>query len=708
MTSDTRERADSALRTAQALHRAGRLEEARALCAQALKLRPRQPEALNLLGIIAAQSGDAARAAALFDQVLRLEPRSLPALLNRGNALRVLKQPAAALASCDAAIAIAPDHAPAHHERGKALAQLRRYEAAVSSQDRALALQPDYTAALFDRALALLELTRHEAALESLDRLIALAPRHPGAWYLRGNTLYAMGRLEAALESYGQVLALSPGDARAWHNRANTLFLLGRHAQAAAGYDRAIALDPQLSSSYGERLHARMHIADWRDFAPEVTRLTALIERGEAPSNPFTLLGVCGSPALQRQAARAWVRERHPPEAALGPLIARSRHGKLRIGYFSAEFHGHATASLIAELLEIHDRARFEVIGFSFGPDTRDEMRQRLEAAFDRFLDVRAQSDADIARLARSLEIDIAVDLGGFTRGGRPGIFALRAAPVQVSYLGYLGTMSAEYMDYLIADETIVPETDRDHYSEKIVYLPSYQVNDSKRRIAERRFGRAQLGLPSAGMVFCCFNSTYKITPDTFDSWMRILTRVPGSVLFLLGGGEPLESNLRQEARARGLDSQRIVFGGRLPAPEYLARYRAADLFLDTLPYNAGTTGSDALWAGLPVLTCRGEAFAGRIGASLLRAVGLPELITSTPGEYERLAIELASDPAALPALRARLAGALRARPLFDTPSFARHLEAAYAVMADRHHAGLAPDTLLAQSTPDSALRLPE
>ncbi|HET9107117.1 MAG TPA: tetratricopeptide repeat protein [Steroidobacteraceae bacterium] len=708
MTSDTQSPADSALRTAHELHRAGRLEEARALCAQALQLRPQQPEALILSGIIAAQTGDPAGAVALFDQVLRLEPQNLAAHLNRGNALRILKQPSAALASYDAAIAIAPGHAAAHHQRGKALAQLCRYEAALASQERTLALQPDHPGAQLDRACALLALTRHEAALESLDRLIAIAPRHPGAWHLRGNALYSMGRLEAALESYDRALSLVPADARTWHNRGNALFMLGRPADAAASYDRAIALDPGLTSSYGERLHARMHIADWREFEAEVARLTALIGRGEAASNPFTLLGLCGSAPLQRQAAQAWVRERHPPNAALGPIPARPRHGRLRIGYFSAEFHGHATASLTAELFETHDRTRFEVIGFSLGPDLRDEMRQRLEAAFDRFLDVRAQSDADIARLARSLEIDIAVDLGGFTRGGRPGIFALRAAPVQVSYLGYLGTMSAEYMDYLVADETLVAAADRDHYAEKIAYLPAYQVNDSKRRIAARRFGREELGLPGAGFVFCCFNSTYKITPRTYDSWMRILTRVPGSVLFLLGGGDPLESNLRREARARGVDPQRIVFGGRLPAPEYLARYRAADLFLDTLPYNAGTTASDALWAGLPVLTCVGETFAGRIGASLLRAVGLEELITSMPEEYEQRAIELASDTGALTALRAKLAGDLRARPLFDTPSFARHLEAAYAAMAARYHAGLAPQTLLAQPSRIPASRPPE
>jgi predicted O-linked N-acetylglucosamine transferase (SPINDLY family) len=691
---DAQERAAAVLRDAHVLHRAGKLEEARALCVQALALGPREPQALILLGIIAAQTGDATRAVALFDEALRLEPDSIPAGLNLGNALRLLGRPAEALSAYEACLAIAPEHAPAHHLRGKALAQLHQHEAALVSQERAIALDPGLIAAYLDRAATLLELGRLEDALEALEHLSALAPRHPGVWYLRGNTLYAMGRLEAALEGYGQVLALSPRDARAWHNCANTLFLLGRYAEAVAGYDRAIALDPRQNASWGERLHARMLIADWRNFAPELAHLTALIERGEAASNPFTLLALCGSPALQRRAAQAWVRERHPPDAALGPLPARAPGGKLRIGYFSAEFHGHATAALTAELFEIHDRSRFEVIGFSLGPDTRDEMRRRLGQAFDHFLDVRAKSDADIARLARSLGIDIAVDLGGFTRGGRPGIFALRAAPVQVSYLGYLGTMSAGYMDYLIADETIVPEADRAHYREKIVYLPSYQVNDSKRHIAERRFAREELGLPGAGIVFCCFNSTYKITPDTFGSWMRILTGVPGSVLFLLGGGEPQEGNLRREARARGVDPQRLVFGGRLPAPEYLARYRAADLFLDTLPYNAGTTASDALWSGLPVLTCRGEAFAGRIGASLLRAVGLPELITATPGEYERRAVELALDPQALANLRGRLTGNLRATALFDTAAFARHLEAAYSVMAERHGAGLAPDTI--------------
>lgn len=664
------------------------------MCLKVLQVRPRQIEALILLGIIAAQTGDLENAVALFGQALQVEPRNVAALNNQANALRALGRFEAAIASYDRAIALDPKHAPTHNSRGKALLGLRRYEDSIAGNDRALALNPAYAPAHLDRGRALAEMSRHEAAIGSLDQALALEPGQPGAWYIRANALYALGRFEAALASYDRAIALKPDDARAHHNRGNALIMLERPESAIESYEQAIALDPHLGASHAERLHARMQIADWRDFAPELARLKARIARDEAAANPFILLSLCGSATLQRQAANSWVREQCPPNGMLGVICNRSRRHTIRVGYFSAEFHDHATSYLTAELYELHDRSRIELTAFSLGRTVKDGMRKRLEAAFERFLDVGGESDHEIARLARSLEIDIAVDLGGFTRGGRPGIFALRAAPIQVSYLGYLGTLSADYMDYLIADETIVPQAHRDYYREKIAYLPSYQVNDSKRRVAGKRLERAELGLPAAGFVFCCFNATYKITPETFDSWMRILRRTPGSVLLLLGGRESLESNLRREARAREVAEDRIIFGGRLPAPEYLARYRTADLFLDTSPYNAGTTASDALWAGLPVLTCLGESFAGRVGASLLTAVGLPELIATTRGQYEELAVELASDPRRMAALRARLAGDLRTRSLFDTTAFARHLEAAYARMYDRYHAGLAPEHL--------------
>ncbi|HEV2271029.1 MAG TPA: tetratricopeptide repeat protein [Steroidobacteraceae bacterium] len=692
MKNDITAQVTAALRQAHALHQAGRLDEARALCEQALRLQPRQLQALTLMGIICAQTGDCERAVALFGEVLLLDPRNAAAHNNQGNALRASRRPAAAVASYDQALELQPRHAPTYNSRGNALFDLQRYQDALASYDRAIALQPDYAAAYFGRGRSLVELMQYEAAIASLDKATALGFNNPGAWYVRGNALYTLERFQAAVESFERAAALDPNDARAHHNRGNALFMLGQYEGAIASYDRAIALDPAIRSSHGERLHARMQIADWRDFAPEVARLSARIERGEAASNPFAVLALSGSAGLQRLAAQNWVREKYPPDDALAAPAARGRHDRIRVGYFSADFGAHATTSLTAELFERHDRSQLELTGFSLGSDTRDEMRQRVAQAFDRFLDVRAKSDHDIARLARSLEMDIAVDLGGFTRGSRPKILALRAAPLQVSYLGYLGTMAAGYMDYLIADDTLIPAAHRPYYAEKIVYLPSYQVNDSKRRIAQKRFSREELGLPPAGFVFCCLNSSYKLTPATFDGWMRILTRVPGSVLYLLGGSAPLESNLRREAHARGVAAGRIIFGARLPPPEYLARYRTADLFLDTLPYNAGTTASDALWAGLPVLTCMGETFAGRVGASLLRAVGLPDLIASTQDQYEQLAVELASNPQRMAAIREKLAGNLATAPLFDTAASARHLEAAYARMYDRYHAGLPPE----------------
>jgi len=343
----------------------------------------------------------------------------------------------------------------------------------------------------------------------------------------------------------------------------------------------------------------------------------------------------------------------------------------------------------MCEVFETHDRRRFEVTAFSLGPDTQDDMRGRLRRAFDNFIDARDKSDSEIAQLAHRSAIDIAIDLSGFTQGCRPKILSRRAAPLQVSYIGYLGTMASEHIDYLIADPVIVPIEDHKHYSEKILYLPSYQANDSKRRIAEHPSTRQSLGLPATGCVFCCFNTNYKITPWVFTIWMRILAQVPQSVLLLYAGNAAAEKNLKKEAWARGVDPDRLIFAKRLAFSEYLARYRAADLFLDTLPYNAGATASDALWAGLPVLTCAGASFAGRVAASLLHAVGLPELITSSLERYESLAVELALQPQRLAAIKQRLQENLLTTPLFDTSTFTKHLETAFTKIHQRHHAGL-------------------
>jgi predicted O-linked N-acetylglucosamine transferase (SPINDLY family) len=476
------------------------------------------------------------------------------------------------------------------------------------------------------------------------------------------------------------------------------LRLAGRFEAAAADYAMAGSLSPDIKFLTGAHLEARLQACAWLGIEAEIARATAGIERGDAVSHPFTCMAFSDSPDLQRKAAQIWVRETCPADASLGPITRRPPGGKIRIGYFSSDFREHPVSRLVAELIETHDRSRFEVSAFAWGPPSRDELRQRLERAFDRFLDVQGKSNKEIAILARGMSLDIAVDLGGHTHGSRPGIFAMRAAPLQINYLGYPGTSGASYMDYLIADPVLIPTELQRHYSEKVIYLPYFQANDSKRRISDRTFTRQELGLPASGVVFCCFNTSYKIAPGTMDSWMRILGRVPGSVLLLFAADAAVAENLRREARNRAVAPERLCFAGKLPPSDYLARYRAADLFLDTLPYNAGTVASDALWAGLPVLTRVGTAFAGRMAASLLQSVGLPELIASTADEYENLAVALANDPQRRLNLRRTLTQRRLDETLFDTRNFARHLETGYAEILRKHLANLPPDHVVVTS----------
>jgi protein O-GlcNAc transferase len=434
-------------------------------------------------------------------------------------------------------------------------------------------------------------------------------------------------------------------------------------------------------------------VCDWDGIDGAIASLARRIVAGERATPPFPALAMLSDPAVLLAAARTWTGARYPPRHDLAPVEVPRANGRIRIGYFAATLHEHATAYLMAQLFEAHDRDRFEIVAFSYGPRTGDAMRARLVAAFDRFEEIGTRSDLEAATLARSARIDIAVDLMGYTRDARPGIFACRAAPLQVAYLGYPGTLGAPYVDYAIVDRTVVPSSQQGDYSEKLVYMPAcYQVNDARRPRPGQGPARAGQGLPADAFVYCCFNNNFKLTPRVFDVWMRILREVEGSVLWLMQDNAWAAGNLRKEAHARGVDARRLVFARRVPLAEHLARHRIADLFLDTLPYNAHTTTSDALWMGLPVLTCLGESFAGRVAASLLKAIGMPELVAATPVEYEERAVALARDPRALRALRDKLAVQLRAAPLFDAGRFARDLENAYRAMHARMLAGLPPD----------------
>jgi predicted O-linked N-acetylglucosamine transferase (SPINDLY family) len=689
----TPERAEAYYKRANSLNTLGRLEPALEDYDRAITLNPSYTYALCNRGSVLERLGRRDEALASFDRALELDSKDALTHYNRGSVLKDLERYEDALASYEAAIGLNGHFAEAHVNRGNVLQELRRHEAAMESFERAIALNPAIAEAFQGRGVSLHFFMQLEQALAAYNKAIALKPDLASAYVNRGNLLTDLNRNAEAFGEYLKATALQPDYAEAYFHRAHSQRVLNRYDSAAADYKVVANLAPDFEFLPGNRLDAAVQVCDWSDFDTLAEQIFAGIENDARVAHPFILMALTDSARLQHKAARTWMSYACPADGSLGPIAPRAGLRKITIGYFSADFSEHPIGRLIAELIEIHDRSRFEVIAFSFGPSTHDEAKQRLVRAFDRFIEVREKSHVEIAALARSLNVDIAVDLGGYTTYNRPMIFALRAAPVQVSYLGYLGTLAASYMDYIVADRTVVTPASEGHYSEKIIYLPdTHQANDRKRRIAEKVFTRKELGLPEKEFVFCCFNASYKISPKTFAGWMRILEAVAGSVLLLYTSQKSAETNLRAHSVRHGVDPDRLVFAERLPPAEYLARYRAADLFLDTLPYNAGTTASDALWAGLPVLTLTGEAFASRIAASLLSAIGVPELITSTQQQYEQLAIELALNPQRLAGIRTKIQDNRLTGPLFDTPRFARNLEAAYAAIYDRYQAGLSPD----------------
>jgi predicted O-linked N-acetylglucosamine transferase (SPINDLY family) len=644
--------------------------------------------------------GQLEAALAAYDRAVTADPKFANAFCNRGVTLELLHRLAEALESYGRAVTLNPGDALGHYNRAGVQRQLAQLDAALASYDLAIAVRPDYAEAIFNRGILLQELRRWQDSLAGLQNALALNPAFATdhTWYLMAVAHSELQQWEQAIAAYGCAIDINPANAQAFQGRATAFHELKRYEEAVESYDRALALRSDLRFLPGLRRYAMMHICDWSGIDADIARLSAGLRKAAPISPPFPLLALLDSAALQHSAAAIWVREQCPPDNTLGPIPPRARSGKIRIGYFSADFRLHPVSLLLAELFELHDRSRFEIIAFAFGPPVDGAVQARLARGFDRFIDVRGKSDAEVAALARTHNIDIAVDLTGFTEYSRTNIFALRAAPLQLGYIGYLGTMGAPYMDYLIADAAIIPPGERVHYSEKIIYLPVYMANHAKRQFAAHPAGRAELGLPPDGFVFACCNANYKLSPATFEGWMRILGRVRGSVLFLNADNAVAERNLHREAARRGIDPARLVFGARLALPEYMARYRALDLFLDTLPYNAGATASDALWAGVPVLTRPGTTFAGRVAASLLTALEMPELIATSQQDFEDLAVNLASEPEHLARVREKLLSKRLTAPLFDARAFTMQLELAYEQIAERHYKGLPPDHILPRS----------
>jgi protein O-GlcNAc transferase len=663
-----------------ALHELKRFDEAVASYEKSLALKPDHVRALLNLGITLLELKQFDASIASFDQAIELEPDLAEAFNCRGNALQALKRMDAAMTSYDRAIALKPDDASAHNNRSNALRQLGRFGEALASCEEAIALKSDFAEAWINRGIALMEMRRSDEALASFDRAIALKPDDARAHYNRGVALLGLRVFDAALASYDQAVALRSDYADAFDNRGTTLTQLQRFSEAVASYNQALALAPDHKYAFGGLANCAINVCDWtqRDKLSDEIRQRA----ADGIEQPFLLLGYCDDAALQLSCARNYVRDRFGAVTQRLGSGAIWRNEKIKVAYLSSDFRLHAISFLAAELFEVHDRSRFEVIGVSLGSDDCSDMRSRLKAAFDRFIDVTATSDQDAARLLNDLRIDIAVDLNGHTDGARPGILAFRPAPIQVNYLGYPGTTGADFIDYIIADAIILPFNEQRHFSERIVHLPDcYQVNDRKRSISSRTPTRELLGLPAEGFVFCCFNNNWKITPELFEIWMRLLRAVNGSVLWLFRDNADAETNLRREAAARGIDPARLVFADRVAHADHLARHRLADLFLDTLPYNAHTTASDALWAGLPVLTCRGKTFAGRVASSLLNAAALRELVTENLEDYEALALRLATNASLCCGLREKLERNRMRLPLFDTDRFRQNIETAFTTM---------------------------
>ncbi len=676
----------------------GRFAEAEPFIARAVALNASSDVSFYNYGLIAKQLNKAREAHAHFSKALAINPNAAETWNARGAASNDLQNHVSAIADFDGAIRRNPNYAEAYANKGKSLLLLKRRGEALAAYDKALLIKPLLAEALVGRGNVLCDVKRYDEALAAYDKALSIRPDFEAAWLGRGNALNDLKRYDAALAAYDKALSIRPDLAEAWLGRGNLFARTKRSDDAVAAYAKVKALKPDLDFIKGQFIHQKMFACDWSGLDHDVTEIEADIHAGRRAIDPFAWQGLSTSEESLQLCARIWNEARYPRPAPLpsrqGETQARGA-GKIRIGYVSGEFREQATSHLIVGLFEAHDKARFDVVAFDNGFDDASPMRGRIESAMDRVVSIRDLDDAEAAKAIYNERIDILVNLNGYFGAERTGVFAYRPAPVQVNYLGFPGTLGAPYIDYIVADRCVLPPEHRAFYDEKVVYLPhSYQANDRKKAISARVFSRAELDLPAQGAVFCCFNNSYKIAPSTFASWIAILQRVDASVLWLLEDNDSEVRNLRNAASQANVDPSRLIFAPRMPLADHLARHRAADVFLDTLPYNAHTTASDALWAGLPLVTQIGSTFAGRVAASLLNAIGLPELITHSHEDYEALAIELALDKEKRLDISARLDRNRLIMPAFDTALFARHMEAAYAAMYRRHREGLPPDHL--------------
>jgi predicted O-linked N-acetylglucosamine transferase (SPINDLY family) len=672
------------------LRELSRLDEALADHNEAIFLNSDHALFHNSRGVTLQKMGRLHEALSSYSKTIALRPDYAEAHLNNGIVLTDLNRLEEALASFQSAVSLKPGFAEAYNNLSVALEKLKRFEEALTVYDKAVSLKPDYATAHYNRGSALKELKRYEEALASYGQTISLKPEYAEAYSNRGWILHKLMRFDEALANYDQAITLKPDSAQAYANSGGTLRRMERHREAASRYERALELDPNYPFAKGMLLHEKMFCAEWDNIQTLIDEIDRDIISGKLSVVPFAWQGISHSQRSLQLCAEIFNKERFPAEEKYFPQVKSNRE-RIRVGYLSGEFRDQATSHLLVGLIEQHDRSRFDIHILDNGWDDGSDIRKRIDKTESTFLNITHLQDRAAATIIQSSGIDILVNLNGYFGEERTAIFAQRPSPIQVNYLGFPGTLGADYIDYIVADRCVLPERHKQFYNEKVVYLPHcYQANDNKKRISDRTFTRAEFDLPEEAFVYCCFNNVYKITPDTFSAWMRILKKVEGGVLWLLDTRAANE-NLKNAAASCGVEPNQIIFAPHLSLAEHLGRHRLADLFLDTLPYNAHTTASDALWAGLPVLTRIGETFAGRVAASLLTAAGLPELITDSSDAYEAMAIDLARSPGELQDIKTKLARNRLVSPLFDTGLFAKHIEAAYTAMYERYCADLQP-----------------
>ena len=668
---------------------------------KAIELKPDLAEAYSNRGIALKELKKFDAAVASYDKAIELKPDYAEAYSNRGNALQELKQFDAAVISCEKAIEFKPDLAEAYSNLGNALKGLKQFDAAVASYDKAIELKPDLADTYSNRGNALQELKQFDAAVASYDKAIELKPDYADAYSNRGVALKELKQFNAAVASYDKAIEFKPDLAEAYSNRGNALQELEQFDAAVASYDKAFDLNPNNDYLFGTRLYARMFVCEWSDLSKSLTECESEITKGKLLIPPLIVQTFFDKPDLHLLVSKMYKGSESPKTKILGEISKRSDEGKIRIGYYSADLYYHPVTIWLAEQIENHNKSKFELFAFSFNSDINDPMSARLRVAFDHFIEVDKMSDLEVTKLSRELGIDIAVDLGGFTKHSRTGIFAERAAPIQVNHLGFPGSMGKEYIDYIISDVHVIPESAQKHYTERVAYVPCQYTYDGQRQVSEEPLSRAQFGLPENCFVFTCQNRCQKFMPEVFGIWMEILKATPGSVLWLMEPHPSAVVNLTKEAQARGVASNRLVFTKRLTVAmdqesarigRYLASYRLADLFLDTWPYNGGTTAIDALWAGLPVLTKAGISAVARMATSALHAIEVPELITSTSQEYLELAVQLASDPQKIKHITDKVQEKRVTSALFNAARNTQYIEAAYTKMYERYYADLAPD----------------